>query len=140
MLPIHRETVARYKVEDRVPVRGGGKKHIAVSYEKFILQRWQEGCHSPKQIFLEMKEKGFEGTISSAYRYLLHLGMKTGQPEQKLQPRRFTASQAAWIITTSDHKLDDHQKNIETCFMICLQRFQKTPLQKGLDKKSRNLI
>jgi hypothetical protein len=57
-----------------------------------------------------MKEKGFEGTISSTYRYLLHLGMKTGQPEQKLQPRRFTARQAAWIITTSDQNLDDHQR------------------------------
>lgn len=110
MLPIHRQTVARYKEEDHAPVRGGGKKHIAVAYEKFILKRWQEGCHSPKQIFLEMKAQGFEGGISSAYRYLLHLGMQTGQPEQRLQPRRFTAGQAAWMITAPDQKLDDHQK------------------------------
>ena len=110
MLPIHRETVARYKQEDRVPVRGGGKKHTAVTYENFILQRWQEGCHSPKQIFLEMQMKGFTGSLSSTYRYLIYLGMQSGQPEQKLQPRRLTASQAAWTITAPEQKLDDHHK------------------------------
>ena len=87
MLPIHRETVALYKEVDQIPVRGGGRKHIASPFEKFILQRWQEGCHSPKQIFLEMKEKGFEGGISSAYRYLVHLGMHADQQNEKLQPK-----------------------------------------------------
>jgi len=110
MLPIHRETVALYKEVDQIPVRGGGRKHIASPFEKFILQRWQEGCHSPKQIFLEMKEKGFEGGISSAYRYLVHLGMHADQQNEKLQPKRLTASQAAWLLTTPEKKLDAHQK------------------------------
>jgi hypothetical protein len=67
MLPIHRQTVARYKVADRVPVKGGQKKdHIAKPFEQFLLQRWQEGCHSPKQLFLEMKANGFEGSMSSS--------------------------------------------------------------------------
>lgn len=43
MLPIHPETVARYKEEERAPVRGGGKKYIVIPFEKFILQQWQEG-------------------------------------------------------------------------------------------------
>jgi transposase len=112
MLPIHRQTVARYKVEDRVPVRGGEKKkqHIALPYEQFILKRRQEGCHSPKQLYLEMKEKGFEGSMSSSYRFLLHLGMKSGQQPQKLQARRLKASQAAWILTVPEEKLDAYQK------------------------------
>lgn len=112
MLPVHRQTVARYKVEDRVPVRGGEKKkqHIAIPYEQFILRRWQEGCHSPKQLFLEMKEMGFEGSMSSSYRFLLHLGMRSGQQQQKLLPRRLKASQAAWILTAPEQKLDKYQK------------------------------
>jgi|WetSurSiteA1Bulk_404760.scaffolds.fasta_scaffold09779_2 transposase len=110
MLPIHRETVARYKIEDRAPVRGGEKKHIAVPYEKVILQLWQAGCHSPKQIYLELKGRGFKGSMSSSYRYLLHLGMQAGQQEQKLQPRRLTAGQAAWLLTAPEQKLNDYQK------------------------------
>jgi transposase len=57
-----------------------------------------------------MQAKGFTGSLSSTYRYLIFLGMQAGQPEQKLQPRRLTASQAAWTITAPDQELDDHQK------------------------------
>lgn len=118
MLPIHRQTVARYKVADRVPVKGGQKKeHIAKPFEHFLLQRWQEGCHSPKQLFLEMKAKGFEGSMSSSYRYLLHLGMRSGQDQPKLQPRRLKAAQAAWVLTAPEEKLDDYQRRYrETLF------------------------
>jgi transposase len=112
MLPIHRQTVARYKATDRVPVKGGKQKknHIAMPFQQFLLRRWQEGCHSPKQLFLEMKSKGFDGSMSSSYRYLLHLGMRTGQDQQKLQPRRLKAAQAAWILTAPESKLDDYQR------------------------------
>jgi transposase len=61
MLPIHRETVAKYKQVDRVPERGGGKPYLVTRYEPYLLQRWQEGCHSPKQLFLEIKAKGYPG-------------------------------------------------------------------------------
>lgn len=56
---------------------------------------------------------GFEGGISSAYRYLVHLGMQAGQQGIKLQPRRLTAHQAAWLLTTPEKKLDGHQKRYQ---------------------------
>jgi transposase len=110
MIPIHRETVARYKEADRVPVRGGSKPYVANRFESYVLQRWQAGCHSPKRIFLEIQAKGYTGSLSSLYRLLLHLGMQVDSQGQALQPRRLTARQAAWILTAPEQKLDGYQK------------------------------
>jgi len=81
MLPIHRETVARYKEVDRVPVRGGAKPYVAARYEPYVLERWQAGYQSPKQIYLEIQAMGYSGSLSSLYRLLIHLGMKANSPE-----------------------------------------------------------
>jgi len=110
MLPVHRETVARYREADRVPVKGGMKPYTAAAYEPQVLQLWEEGNHSPKKIYLEIKKMGYQGSLSSLYRLLLHLGMNTGSPQERLQPRRLTARQAAWILTAPEQKLNEYQK------------------------------
>jgi transposase len=43
--------------------------------------------------------------------------MRSGQDQQKLQPRRLKAGQAAWILTAPESKLDDYQRQYrETLF------------------------
>ncbi|GEM_PF-1072627 len=118
MLGLHRETVGIYKRVDRVPVRGGIKSYTAAPYEKSILQKWNQGCHSAKEIFHEIKGLGYTESIASVCRYLFHLGMQPGIEEQpQLQPRRLTARQAAWLITLPEEKLDSYQKRYR--FALC---------------------
>jgi len=66
---------------DRVPVRGGAKPYVAARYEPYVLERWQAGYQSPKQIYLEIQAMGYSGSLSSLYRLLIHLGMKANSPE-----------------------------------------------------------
>lgn len=118
MLGIHRETVGIYKHVDRVPIRGGIKPYTAAPYEKYIIQKWNQGCHSAKEILHEIKGLGYTGSIASVYRYLSHLGMQPGIKEQpQLQPRRLTARQAAWLLTLPEEKLDSYQKRYR--FALC---------------------
>jgi transposase len=117
-LGIHRETVGIYKLVDQVPIRGGNKPYTAAPYESSILQKWNQGYHSTKQVFREIKELGYTGSISSVYRYLFHLGMQPGVKQQEqLQPRRLTARQAAWLLTLPEEKLDSYQKRYR--FALC---------------------
>lgn len=118
MIGLHRETVGIYKRLDRVPVRGGVRPYTAAPYEKSILQKWNQGCHSAKEILYEIKGLGYTGSIASVYRFLFHLGMQPGIREQpQLQPRRLTARQAAWLLTLPEEKLDSYQKRYR--FALC---------------------
>ena len=110
MLPIHSETVAHYKEVDWVPGRGRAKPNVAARYEPYVLQRWQAGCHRSKQIYQEIRAMGYTDSLSSLYLLLIQLGMKTNSPDQQLQPRRLTASQATWILTGPEAKLNAYQK------------------------------
>jgi transposase len=110
MLPIHRSTVAKYLQLDQPPTRGK-KEHTAAPFQEFLLQRWAEGCHSPKQLWLEIKSRGFTGGLGSLYRFLVHLGMKAGEHTLKLKPRRLSARQASWLLIAPDDKLDEYQRS-----------------------------
>ena len=57
---------------------------------------------------------GYTDSLSSLYLLLIQLGMKTNSPHQQLQPRRLTASQATWILTGPEAKLNAYQKRHAT--------------------------
>ena len=116
MLPIHRSTVAKYLKMDHPP-QPVDVGHTAAPYQDYLLQRWAEGCHSPKQLWMEIKEKGFAGGLGSVYRYLVHMGMKAGDHTLELKPRRLSAKKASWILVAPDEKLDDYQQSYRD--MLC---------------------
>lgn len=42
-------------------------------YIRYVLSRWQEGCHNGSQIYRELKTKGYKGSPRAMYSYLATL-------------------------------------------------------------------
>ena len=91
--------------------------HKAAPFEKYILQRWLEGCHSPKILWLEIQKQGFTGSLSSFWRFLSHLKTINGDMSVSLQPKRLSPRQAARLLVTPEEQLNDF-----------LQQYKKTLL------------
>lgn len=117
MLPIHRSTVAKYRPLDVLPAIRSSKVHKAAAFEKYLVQRWQEGCHSPKALWLEIKEQGFTGSISSLWRFLHYLKMVDPDKTVRLRPKRLSPRQAAWLLVTPENQLNESKQQYKTALL-----------------------
>lgn len=106
MLSIHRSTVAKYLKMDHPPQ--SVEVRLLLPLCGIIFFAGQKRCHSPKQLWLEVKEKGVSGGLGSVYCFLIHLGMKPDDHALALKPHRLSAKKASWILVAPDEKLDDY--------------------------------
>lgn len=78
---VSRRTVYRYL---RMPAPPSRKQSVIrrVSYiepyKPYMLQRWNDGCRSARQIYRELRAKGYQHGESSVQRYVHHLRIETG--------------------------------------------------------------
>jgi transposase len=100
-------------------------------YERYVISRWQEGCHNGSQIYRELKAKGYKGSLRAMYSYLATL--RTPQPdisrlslpkrrERKSIPssplplENFSARRATWLFMCHPDHLDETQQ-VELAFI-----------------------
>ncbi|PLS76939.1 MAG: hypothetical protein CYG59_26415 [Chloroflexi bacterium] len=82
-------------------------------YKPYILQRWNDGCRSARQLWRELVDQGYTYGESSVQRYVHHLRLETGtrqkfrraQPAQHYlvtpeRPQPLTALQLARVCMT----------------------------------------
>jgi transposase len=80
---VSRETVYRYLRMSEPPPRKQARNRRAKRvdpYLPYILQRWNDGCRSARQIYRELLAQGYQSGESSVQRYVHQLRLETGIP------------------------------------------------------------
>ncbi len=102
-LGISRRTVHRYRAlteppEPKRPHRPR-RRRVLTPYEPYLLQRWQEGCHTGMRLFREIRAQGFAHGASNVMRFVAQLR----RDEAAGQPAGTTARAKAASTPTARH-------------------------------------
>ncbi|MBN1452208.1 MAG: ISL3 family transposase [Anaerolineales bacterium] len=123
MLGISRMTIARYLRADSFVEMSQRKKMPSAlgSFEDYIQQRWDEGCHNGSEIFREICTLGFKGSRSSMARCVAKLRQslpRISKRQRRADNRPLSTRQAAWLLI---RKRDDLKANQLTVLDRLLQ-------------------
>jgi transposase len=116
-----RSTVYRYRKLAEPPPRPvhGRKGSVLDPWKPYLIERWNEGCHSAKRLFHEIREQGYSHSMDivtkllSDFRYTEQQGKKLRAPKAKkgsiagVSP---TARNMAALFMRREEKLDREQK------------------------------
>lgn len=88
-------------------------------YVPYILLRLQEGCQNRMQLGRELRERGYEGSVRTVYRYVEALQQRKRHvhpdtvPQAPLQ--HFSSKEAVWLFMRSPDDLnEDERKDLST--------------------------
>jgi transposase len=114
-LGIDRRTVSKYFHLDAPPQRALQSRFSSKSlpHLDYLQQRWDEGCHSLKDLFSELLARGFTGSYSCVLRAVhsrLGVGNLKTSSTPASKPIVFSPRQAAWIGLRPENKLREQQK------------------------------
>ena len=110
-------TVRDWLHRDTLPAgrHASGSSSKAAGYADYLRARWQAGCRSPRQLWLEIRGKGFTGSEASVWRWLLRLRQAQAGAKEVLDVKRrldvatqtyaLNARQAAWVVVRPPEKL-----------------------------------
>ncbi len=74
---VSRRTVYRYRALPEVPApkrpHRPARQRLLTSYEPYLLQRWQEGCHNGMRLYRELRERGYAHGASNVMRFIAQL-------------------------------------------------------------------
>ncbi|PLS83337.1 MAG: hypothetical protein CYG59_01585 [Chloroflexi bacterium] len=135
---VSRRTVYRYLRMAEPPLRKQpyvGRISPIELYKPYILQRWNEGCRSARQICREITAQGYGYGESSVQRYVHQLRLETGtrnkfrrtQPTQHYivdgdRRRPLTPGQLAWVCLMRP----EHRQPWETSYLTYLCQVDAT--------------
>lgn len=119
-----RSTVYRYRGLAEPPPRPvhGRKRSVLDPWRPYLVKRWNEGCHSAKKLYYEIREQGYAHSIDivtkliSDFRYTEEQGKRLrapGAPKAKkgsIAGKSPTARNMAALFMRRKEKLDTEQK------------------------------
>jgi transposase len=94
-------------------------------YERYVISRWQQGCHNGSQLYRELTAKGYKGSPRAMYSYLailptpqslLSKSLPLPQLEQKsalsspAPLENFSARRSTWLFVRHPDELDEMQQ------------------------------
>ena len=105
-LGVNRRTVYRYRAlaeppEPKRPHRPR-RRRVLTPYEPYLLQRWQEGCHTGMRLYREIRAQGFAHGASNVMRFVAQLRRDeaAGQPAGTTARARAAPTPTAWHVAT----------------------------------------
>ncbi len=112
------------------------------SYQPYLQERWQQGCHATSQLWQELQERGFSGSWMMVYRWVqLQTDGKTealAQPlrqptpsAQKMAPRHL-----AWLFLRAPSQLGEQKKQT----LSLIRTSQKIEIAYGLTQQFVTLL
>ncbi len=113
-LHLGRPTVHRYWAMQTLPNRGWISAFATsktTPFWPYLLQRWNEGCHSGRQLFAELQQQGFTGSYCSLWRAMRRLPDRA--PVSKVKPPAsspVSPRQGAWLLLRPPEALKPEQK------------------------------
>lgn len=113
-LGIRRHTVRHYIEADSFPDRRHGRSKLN-PYKAYLIERWNAGCRTGKQLLAEIQAQGYRGGRSIAYAYVTSLRKAQGLPPRSRMPGpelavrdeqtcRVTPRQAAFLALRREEK------------------------------------
>jgi transposase len=116
-LGISARTVKRWRAKSVIVERRHPTAHepIIAPYADYLTRRWHEGCHSPTQLWREVQNQGFEGTLTTVRHAVERLAQGLSVVRTPLPPRpstqRLTPAKAVWIFVLPPDRLDETQQH-----------------------------
>ncbi len=119
-LRMHRQTVKKYTLLEKIPKKQyskdfGPKRSLSDEQVLYLAKRWTESEATPKQLWQELKEKGYSGSPASVYRAVAHLPPRDKSSLQQaireaLPP--LSARQALWLLVKPQDQLSEKKQKI----------------------------
>ncbi len=94
-------------------------------YERYVIQRLQQGCQNGSQLYRELRAQGYQGSRKAMYNYLATLRTRQSDSPQLAPLKRrerksvplspaplenFSAQRATWLFVCHPDKLDETQQ------------------------------
>jgi transposase len=82
--------------------------HTLLTFEDYLLRRWNEGCHNGRQLLSEIKTQGFKGSRATVYRWIAALKKQPqSSKSEKSRPWRPPSRRAcAWLLGQEPQSCD----------------------------------
>ncbi len=126
----------------------------------YLEQRWQAGCTNASQLWREISQEGFSGSLGLVIRWAVSQRKllpaedryrrqqdETVQPalSRQMQPVPWSAGRASWLIMLDDNKLDEEQQAARTSMlaadtqMVTVDRLARQFIQLVKNRQSDDL-
>ena len=116
-LGLARNTVRKYfrePPEPPKPTPRALRASLLDPYDDYLLERLRQGCHNAAQLFREIQEKGFTGSLSITKAYVRFLHSSTGEgktPRTRTQrAEAISPRELRWLLTHKREKLDQEEQ------------------------------
>ena len=118
----HHRTVKKYLQAAIFPERPPRRRPPSIldPYKAYLLERWQAGCRSAKELYREVQAQGFAGKYSLVAAYVscfrppqgrITRRRKSGAPTTIVEvDKPLTPSRATWLIMRREATLNDDEK------------------------------
>ncbi len=141
-LGIGKSTVFRYLRSPSFPERKGRSdqgRGVVSPYKKYLLERWNSGCHDTQKLYAEIQQQGYKGSYVTLARYTSRLRQAQGfKPRQKppqslpkvFEPKKslLTVRRAVWLILR--HPTEQSEADLEA---IALLKKQHPHLNRAIE-------
>lgn len=119
-------------------------RSILVPYQKYILHRWNEGCHEALVLFEEIQSQGYKGSYDTVARYARRIRQSQGlKPRQRYsiqvlpkvtQPKKLclTPRRATWLVLRKQESQQPIDKQLIYQMTIILTDTSITPFSDRL--------
>jgi transposase len=119
-LRMHRQTVKKYTLLEKLPKKQyskdfGPKRSLSNEQVLYLAKRWTESEATPKQLWQELKEKGYTGSPASVYRATTHFPPKDKTSLQQAVREAvppLSARQALWLLVKPEDQLSQKKQKI----------------------------
>jgi hypothetical protein len=114
-LGIHRQTVRGWVRSGRLPVWSHLARGSAVdAHAELLRQRWDDDCHNAAQLWPELQECGFRGTLRTVQRWVQsfrdaepnHIRCHSNDKSVEVASKR----RAAWLVVADRDRLGDTEQ------------------------------
>lgn len=123
-LAVSRRTVYRYRALNAPPeprrVHRSRRQRVLTPFEPYLLQRWQEGCHTGMRLYRELRAQGYTAGASNVMRFVAQLRREeaAGQPAGTAARARAgptpTARHVAGLFLRRPETLDEEERGYLT--------------------------
>ncbi len=120
---LDRKTVRKYLNLDALPTfqRGARQRFGKLApYQSYLLEHWQQGRRTVRQLWHDLQQQGFGGSLSVVAAFMAQARKQQGLPpyvRTSLQcpvlPVHLTARQATWIVLARPEQLDDQDRRMK---------------------------
>ena len=110
-------TAMKYASLPEPPAKQIRSSRKTSGFEQYIKERWDEGTRGPKQLFLELKKRGYKGSYQTIARYVAELRGPTcshrRSHEAPAAPTpKIAVSKAAFLLGKPSEKLDEEENKL----------------------------